>query len=429
MLPGIGSFRYSFRWLPLFYIVFGLVVAQAIPVLINPPTGVRITWVNSLSLPSMLAILITMLVAIFLHPKFEQDIHLPYKDLLLDTGYIFIGICSVWMFLEVILIRLRCVHVWLPLVMTVIFMAITYVKLPTQFVVSWNWTKQITCCGPLEPNRRYMSVYTDRDFFRLREEDFGGLLRLGSTAMYADLKFINGYAALRHAGLDGLFGFSQYGWMPTREALHVVQKETEYGGMLSLMGVNRLVIGKSVEFTIPSLLAKGWLITSYTDEGIVIHRAGKAEEWPRAWAVKEAEHRKTLDEVIQLIRNRTSRGVPMIVVDTSAQPAAPYTYGSPQVRVLSESYNGLIAEVRNSSWDTSALIVFSRPWYHGFHAQLDAKSLPVKLINGLFPAVEVPAGASGILALRYFPLSLFWGCITVVLCTLILAVYLYQPIL
>ena len=77
------------------------------------------------------------------------------------------------------------------------------------------------------------------------------------------------------------------------------------------------------------------------------------------------------------------------------------------------------ADVYVSNGDRPALLAFSRPYFRGYEARLSNRKLAVTSYRGLFPIVEVPAGAHGRLALIYRPGWLIFGNATVVACVLV----------
>ena len=81
---------------------------------------------------------------------------------------------------------------------------------------------------------------------------------------------------------------------------------------------------------------------------------------------------------------------------------------------------GVDVDVPNG--DRPALVTFSRPYFRGYQARLGDQKLAVTSYRGLFPIVEVPAGAHGQLALIYRPAWLSWGIAIAVACALVILV-------
>jgi hypothetical protein len=70
--------------------------------------------------------------------------------------------------------------------------------------------------------------------------------------------------------------------------------------------------------------------------------------------------------------------------------------------------------------DQPALLTFSRPYFRGYKARLGNQKLAVTSYRGLFPIVELPAGAHGRLILAYRPSWLMWGIGAATTCALIM---------
>ena len=64
--------------------------------------------------------------------------------------------------------------------------------------------------------------------------------------------------------------------------------------------------------------------------------------------------------------------------------------------------------------------LFPRPYFRGYKARLGDQKLAVTSYRGLFPTVEVPAGAHGRLALIYRPAWLIWGSAIAAACVLVI---------
>jgi uncharacterized membrane protein YfhO len=75
-----------------------------------------------------------------------------------------------------------------------------------------------------------------------------------------------------------------------------------------------------------------------------------------------------------------------------------------------------------------ALVSFSRPYFRGYQARLGDQKLAVTSYRGLFPVVEIPAGAHGRLALFYRPNWLIWGGAAAIACALVIALSLVAAI-
>lgn len=59
--------------------------------------------------------------------------------------------------------------------------------------------------------------------------------------------------------------------------------------------------------------------------------------------------------------------------------------------------------------DESVRLVFARLAWPGYTAELDGRTLPVRSLDGILLEVEVPAGAQGVLTVRYEPVTWSWA--------------------
>jgi uncharacterized membrane protein YfhO len=78
------------------------------------------------------------------------------------------------------------------------------------------------------------------------------------------------------------------------------------------------------------------------------------------------------------------------------------------------------ADVDVPNGDRPALLIFSRPYFRGYEARLGNRKLAVMSYRGLFPIIEVPAGAHGRVALIYRPAWLLIGSATATACVLVI---------
>ena len=80
------------------------------------------------------------------------------------------------------------------------------------------------------------------------------------------------------------------------------------------------------------------------------------------------------------------------------------------------------ADVDVANGNRQALLAFSRPYFRGYEARLGNQKLAVTSYRGLFPLVEVPAGAQGRLTLTYRPYWLIWGTSAAIACGLVIVI-------
>jgi hypothetical protein len=90
-----------------------------------------------------------------------------------------------------------------------------------------------------------------------------------------------------------------------------------------------------------------------------------------------------------------------------------------KVSDVNESRNHISLNVDVPAGDENALLIFSRPYFGGYHARIRSQALEVDSYRGLFPMVELPSGSHGQLTLVYRPPWLVAGGILSILCAVI----------
>jgi uncharacterized membrane protein YfhO len=131
-----------------------------------------------------------------------------------------------------------------------------------------------------------------------------------------------------------------------------------------------------------------WEAVLTTDEGRVFHRRGAP--FPRVRSITSIDSRP-------------------------GEQFAPAT-----VSRIDNSRNRVEANVDVPNGDRPALLTFSRPYFRGYEARLGNQKLAVTSYRGLFPIVEMPAGAHGRLALFYQPAWLLLGTAIAAACVLVI---------
>src|SRR5262249_43252022 len=157
-------------------------------------------------------------------------------------------------------------------------------------------------------------------------------------------------------------------------------------GELALLGVDGIVVARELDFTPQP--ASEWEAVLTTDEGRVFHRRGAP---------------------FARVRSITS---------IDSRPGE--QFASATVSRIDNSRNRVAADVDVPDGDRPALVTFSRPYFRGYEARLGHQKLAVTSYRGLFPMVEVAAGAHGRLALVYQPAWLLLGTAIAAACFLVI---------
>jgi len=377
MVPTAGLFRWSFRWLPFFHLVFAICAGEALRV--QPGSAI----------PAATALVLTTLTATAM-------------VILRTTGsnafpltWIFVGLAAIWL-LSTLCSRGSEFQQWVAVAITFLALLATYICIPTNCgVPKYNFSQKLLKPAPLDPARLYLSVYPWAELtycVAYKPQPVGEVLRPGSTPMWAGLHFINGYSPIRPAGVAREFATSIHGEINPGVGSYLLSNQAGSDGELALLGVDGVVVAGELDLTPQPTFE--WEAVLTTDEGRVFHR----------------------------------RGAPFARVRsiTSIESRPGEQFAAATVSRISNSRNRVEADIDVPNGDRPALLTFSRPYFRGYKARLGNRNLAVTSYRGLFPRVEVPAGAHGRLVLIYRPAWLIWGgavsvgCILVILLAFIL---------
>src|SRR5207253_4331630 len=158
------------------------------------------------------------------------------------------------------------------------------------------------------------------------------------------------------------------------------------GAELSRLGVDGIVVAN--EMNIVPQPADEWQLVAETDEGRVFHRRGAP---------------------FARVRSVTS---------IDSQPNEQFVLAT--ISGTNDSRNRVEVNVDVPNGDRPALLTFSRPYFRGYAARLGNQKLAVTSYRGLFPIVEIPAGARARLILTYRPHWLIWGTAVAVMCAFVM---------
>jgi hypothetical protein len=371
MIPTAGPFRWSFRWLPFFHLVLAICAAEALRV--RPGSPIPATVALTLTAVTATAMLILRTTGSYAFP----------------LTWIFLGLAAVWCLWEISL-RHSNLQKWAPVAIAFSALLATYICIPTNCgVPNYNFSQQLLKPAPLDPARLYLSIYPWAEVtycMANKPQPVGEVLRPGSTSMWAGLHFINGYSPIRPAGVAREFATSIHGEINPGVGSHLLKEQAGRDGELALLGVDGIVVARELDIT-PQPTSE-WEAVRTTDEGRVFHRRGAP---------------------FTRVRSITS---------IDSRPGEQFATAT--VSQISNSRNRVEADVDVANGDRPALLTFSRPYFRGYEARLSNRKLAVTSYRGLFPIVEVPAGAHGRLALIYQPSWLILGSATAAACVLVI---------
>jgi hypothetical protein len=376
MLPTAGLFRWSFRWLPFFHLVLAICAAEVLRSFQDSPRpGLAAPATTSLALVILTAIAISIL-----HTGGQYGFPLVW---------ILIGLAASWFLLE-FLFPNSGFRQCLPAVITFCALLATYLCIPTNCgVPRYNFSQKLLKPEPLDPARLYLSIYPWAELTYCvanKPQPVGYVLRPGSSPMWAGLHFINGYSPIRPAGVARDFATSIHGEINPSVGSYLLSNQAGRDGELALLGVDGIVIARELDITPQP--ASEWEGVLRTDEGSVFHRRGAP---------------------FARVRSITS---------IDSRPGEQFATAT--ISRINDSRNRVEADVDVANGDRPALVIFSRPYFRGYEARLGERKLDVMSYRGLFPIVEVPAGANGRLALIYRPAWLTWGSATAAVCVLVI---------
>jgi hypothetical protein len=369
MVPTAGLFRWSFRWLPFFHLVLAICAAEVLQ------TNSR----SAAAAASSLALVVLTAIAM----------------LMLGVGgayvfpltWILIGLAPVWSLLEFLLHDSRF-RPWMPASITFVALLATYLCIPPNCgVPKYNLSQDLLKQAPLDRQRLYLSIYPWAELtYRVenKPQPVGQTVRPGSTSMWAGLHFINGYSPIRPAGVAREFAATIHGEINPAMGDYLLNYQAGEGGELALLGVDGIVVARETN-VVPQPTSE-WQLVAETDEGRVFHR-----------------YRASFARV-RSVTSIDSRPNGQFVPATVSQ--------------INDSRNRVEADVDVPKGGRPALLTFSRPYFRGYEANLGNQKLATTSYRGLFPIVEVPAGAHGRLRLAYRPAWLLWGGSVAMVCAL-----------
>src|SRR5438132_2225881 len=381
MLPTAGLFRWSFRWLPLFHLVLAICAAEVLHLRMGSSAFAEAT--------SDRPVLATAALVLTAGTAIAMAILRATGSYAFPLTWIFLGLAAFWCLWEVAL-RHSDLQKWAPVAITFSALLATYIYIPTNCgVPRYNFSQQLLKPAPLDPARLYLNIYPWAELTYCtanKPQLVGEVLRPGSTPMWAGLHFINGYSPIRPAGVAREFATSIHGEINPSVGSYLLSSQAGKDGELTLLGVDGIVVARELDFTPQP--ASEWEAVLTTDEGRVFHRRGAPFARVRS------------------ISSIDSRPGEQFVIATVSR--------------INNSRNRVEADIDVSNGNRPALFAFSRPFFRGYKAKMGNQKLAVTSYRGLFPTVEVPAGAHGRLALIYQPAWLILGSATTAACVLII---------
>jgi hypothetical protein len=399
-LPCIAPLQVSFRWLPMLHLAFALAGASCLH------TSKAAEGVAHVHLRLALIAAGSVLFTLLLSTGADAD---PTTNTV-QLGKWTVALALVWAACERYLPRLLAG--WGPVAFCLASLAAAYALLhPVPEPPQWKLDESMRQAGPLEPQRRYLSLFDFGDMVKIvnangREHREGGAakLRPGYSGMYADLQFLNGYSAMTPMGPAAILDFNVHAEVNRWRSVEILRSETGEGGLLDLMAVDGLVLATALEREVPGLRQVGWRQVATIEDGLVLHR----ERGPSA-RVRSLSRLEGLADQTQLVARLRRRDLaPAPLVEVSGRLGLE-TFAHAALGEVEEQRLHSRVQIAVPPGPQQALIMFARPWLPGWRATLNGRRLKVFAVNELMPAVRVPAGERGELVLEYRPIALRRG--------------------
>ncbi len=360
MLPTVGVFRWSFRWLPFFHLILAICAAEALQQIPQSSPNAFGAAPTALALVALTAITMSIL-----------HVGGAYAYPLI---WILLAISAVWVVWEFFVPR-ESMRKWAPACITFVTLLGTYFCIPPNCgVPKYNLDQKLLEPVPLDPERLYLSIYPPPEFdYRVeaKPQPVGQVVRPGSTSMWAALRFVNGYSPIRPAGVAREFSFAVHGEIDPSVGESLLRDKS---GALAELGIDGIVVANEVTVEPPP---PEWQLAFANEEGRVFHRTGGPLARVRSvnW--------------IDSLPNQEFASATISRIDDSRQRVA--------------------VDVDVPHGDKPALLKFSRPYFRGYIAGIGETKLAVDSYRGVIPVVKVPAGSHGPLTLTYRPWWLTLG--------------------
>ncbi len=375
VLPSPGMFRWSFRWLPLFHLVFGLVGARALHTVISRH---GLLWLGNAGLWATALIGAAWLVMVATRTANADAItwYLPLWTLAIAVG---------WFLLAALLARRRQWALWVPVLVTFVSLWATYQHIYTNpGAPKYGLGPSLMRTAPLSPDRLYLSLYrqVDENYRDWQTPpDFGAVLRPGSTGMFAGIHTINGYSPIMPAGIGPYWNMETHGSIPGDVGRQLLRDQAGYLGLLADLGIDGIVIAHDYPLEDVRPPTDEWEAIFDSPEGTVYHR----------------------------------RGGPLPVF--SVQPvmgdhikswARAYITTMSDVRLIENTRTRIVLDIKALHDDCAFWANFHRPYFPGYQATLDGVPVPVTGAAGQLLVILSP-DSKGRLVLEYRPSAVVWG--------------------
>jgi len=378
-LPSLGMFRWSFRWLPLFFLHLVLVAGRADGLLRakSPPK----THYGSTAL---------FLVAASSAYSLVIDRNTWTINLWFCAG---LGLLALLWWLAESTRHLAFIRGHLPWIVvfasSILLVHLLYHEVRPRPRVHVPREEKL-----FDPEITYLAAYSEQDRAKNRIPVYGQRFYPGNDHLYSNLRFINGYSPMFPAGTTRRFGFDYIGSLK-------IPKPLPLGKTLSRMAVDGLVLWPETDQLEVYPLSEFEKVASTPDFDVYHRRSGQT---PKVQIVREAFIRNKVDKIWHL---RSAE--PPALERKARSEERPTTFGQAELLIHEDTRLRVVVDVDASETDQPVLVSFARPWYPGYRALVDGRATEVGRLEGLMPTVEVPPGESHQVVLEYRPRSFVVG--------------------
>src|SRR2546430_9365816 len=356
MIPTAGVYRWSSRSLPLFHLVLTLCAAEALAFFSQKQRRLAAFFM-------LLLVIMLIIGACVLRTRGEH---------LFPLAWIFLGLAFGWLMVESL--QLSFLREWAPAAVVFAALLATYICIPPNSgVPKYNLAQSLLEPQPLDPHRLYLSVYpTPAPSYRAEAKPgpVGQIVRLGSTSMWAGLRFVNGYSPIRPAGVAREFASAIHGEVDPDLAQWFLQHQAGENGLLERIGIDGIIVAREFNFT-PQPAAE-WELATEANEGRVFHRRGQP---------------------IPTVRSVNFSGKNSIAKITDIVAGGKF----------------FSASILAPDGDRPALFPVSLSLFPRYRALINRRNLAVFSERNLIPLIDVPPGTHGRLTLYYRPDWLIYG--------------------
>ncbi len=392
-LPGIAVLRWSFRWLPLFFLQAALLAAGAAMLLraadrSRPGYG-RVAWI--------------LVAAVSAYVLLVEG-HRSSGNLRLAAGLLVLA--SLWWGLE----SSRKTEKILRHMPWIVVAVSSFMTFEASLRGSPYQLRRVEprAAPAFDPSVTYLALYT-MDDTRGELITFSGQRHFpGNEHMHSGLRLVNGYTPLQPAGTAWTFGLNYLGAMQEDWT-----RRLPLASILRRMAVDGLIVwpgSRSME----QIPFEDFEKVASMPEADVYHRRGARS--PRVQIVRRAMLVSPSKKIWRRVRS------PLPVLEASGQHV-----GEPTEVELGDAELALIGEGRHrveldvGARDSPVVVSFARQWFPGYRAYVDGKPVDVWRLDAMMPAVRLPAGERCRVLLVYRPWSWILG---LTLCGLALALSL-----